>query len=272
MVAELLDAVALYFRLILQSVRAQLSYRASFVALVLAAFLTTGCEFLAMVVAFDRFGSLGGWRLEEVALLYGMVGTGMGLADMVTNGFDSFGNTVRRGDFDRILLRPRSTALQLFGQELTLRRLGRLSQAVLVLSWALSKIEQSTTPARVYLVVAAVLGCCCIFMGLWIIQATVAFWTVQTQEMMNVLTYGGTEAGSHPVHIYDKWLRRLFLGVVPIASVSYFPALSLLGRPNPWEDCSAALPYLAPLLGPVFLAVALGLWSLGVRHYSSTGS
>jgi ABC-2 type transport system permease protein len=272
MVAELLDSAALYFRLVLQSVRAQLSYRASFVALVLAAFLTTGSEFLAMVVAFERFGSLGGWRLEEVAVLYGIVGTGMALADMVTTGFDTFGNTVRRGDFDRILLRPRSTVLQLFGQELTLRRLGRLSQAVLVLGWALSKITSGWTPARVYLLVAAVLGGCCIFIGLWIIQATIAFWTVQTQEMMNVLTYGGTEAGSHPVHIYDKWLRRLFLGVVPIASVSYFPALSLLGRPSPWAQYPTALPYLAPLSGPAFLAAALGLWRLGVRHYGSTGS
>lgn len=272
MVAELLDAVGLYFRLILQSVRAQLSYRASFAALLVAAFVTTGFEFLAMVLAFERFGTLGGWRLEEVAVLYGIVGTGMALADMVTTGFDTFGNTVRRGDFDRILLRPRSTALQLFGQELTLRRLGRLSQALLVLGWALSKIERGWTPARVYLLLAAVLGGCCIFIGLWIIQATVAFWTVQTQEMMNVLTYGGTEAGSHPVHIYDKWLRRLFLGVVPIASVSYFPALVLLDRHSPFGACCAALPYLSPLFGPLFLASALGLWSLGVRHYSSTGS
>jgi ABC-2 type transport system permease protein len=271
MVAELIDAVALYFRLIVQSLRAQLSYRASFVAYLLAAFLTTGGEFLALYFAFRRFGSLGGWQLEDVALLYGMVGTAMALADMITTGFDTFGNTVRRGDFDRILLRPRSTVLQLFGQELTLRRAGRVTQALLVLGWAVHRLEHGLDVVKVYLLVAGVLSAACIFVGLWIVQATIAFWTVQTQEMMHVLTYGGTEAGSHPVHIYDKWLRRLFLGVVPIASVSYFPALVLLGRADPFGNF-AALPYLTPLLGPLFLAAALAFWRVGVRHYTSTGS
>ena len=35
---------------------------------------------------------------------------------------------VASGDFDRLLVRPRSTVLQLLGQELALRRLGRLVQ------------------------------------------------------------------------------------------------------------------------------------------------
>lgn len=271
MAVELASSIRLYFRLIAQSLRAQLSYRASFFAYLVAAFVTTGSEFVGIYFAFQRFGSLGGWRLEEVALLYGMVGSALALADMITTGFDTFGNTVRRGDFDRILLRPRSTALQLFGQELTLRRAGRLLQALLVLSWALSKLPQAWTLARLYLVLAAIGGAACIFVGLWIVQATIAFWTIQTQEMMNVLTYGGMEAGAHPVHIYDRWLRRLFLGVVPIASVSYFPALVLLGRPDPFETF-AGTAYLAPLLGPLFLGAALWGWGIGVRHYTSTGS
>jgi ABC-2 type transport system permease protein len=169
------------------------------------------------------------------------------------------------------LLRPCSTVLQLFAHELTLRRIGRLSQVLLVLAWALQHIEHGWTPLRLYLLVAAIAGAVCIFLGLWIVQATIAFWTVQTQEMMNVLTYGGTEAGSYPVHIYDRWLRRLFLGFVPIAAVSYFPALVLLGRPDPFVAPSW-LPYLAPLLGPLFLTAAIRFWSLGVRHYTSTGS
>jgi ABC-2 type transport system permease protein len=190
---------------------------------------------------------------------------------MVSAGFDTFGTSVQRGDFDRLLLRPRSTVLQLFGHELTLRRMGRLSQALLVLGWALSHIEHGWTPLRLYLLVAAVMGAVCIFLGLWMVQATIAFWTVQTQEMMNVLTYGGTEAGSHPVHIYDRWLRRLFLGFVPIASVSYFPALVLLQKPDPFM-APDWLPYLAPLLGPIFFAVAIRFWAFGVRRYTSTGS
>src|SRR5688572_3888548 len=116
MAAELLDAVRLYFTLVGQSLRAQLSYRASFAAYLAGAFLATGGEFVALYFAFQRFGTLGGWTLEDVALLYGMVGTAMAFADMMMTGFDTFDGMIRRGDFDRLLLRPRSTVLQLFGQ------------------------------------------------------------------------------------------------------------------------------------------------------------
>jgi ABC-type uncharacterized transport system permease subunit len=52
---------------------------------------------------------------------------------------------VKAGDFDRILLRPCSTVLQLLGQELTLRRVGRLdcgSQPGHPVHWACSTIQE----------------------------------------------------------------------------------------------------------------------------------
>ena len=66
------DSLRLYVRYIAISVRAQLQYRASTVMILLGNLLVTGIEFLGMWALFDRFGTLKGWRLEEVALLYGM--------------------------------------------------------------------------------------------------------------------------------------------------------------------------------------------------------
>ena len=51
--------------------------------------------------------------------------------DAFSAGFDRFGAMVKAGDFDRLPLRLRSTALQLAGQELTLRLIGALSTGVL---------------------------------------------------------------------------------------------------------------------------------------------
>jgi ABC-2 type transport system permease protein len=36
-------------------------------------FLVTGIEFIGILVLFDRFGSLQGWTLPEVALFYGLI-------------------------------------------------------------------------------------------------------------------------------------------------------------------------------------------------------
>jgi ABC-2 type transport system permease protein len=58
---------------------------------------------------------------------------------------------------------------------------------------------------------------------------------------------------------------------VPMACITYFPALAILGRPDPLGT-PHWLQSLAPLVGLVFLLVALRVWQVGVRHYRSTGS
>ena len=124
----MLDGLRLYGRYIDISFRSQMQYRASFVMLSVGHGLMTGLEFLGIWVLFDRFAALDTWSLPEVAFFYGLINIAFALCDAFSRGFDQFASTVKSGDFDRLLLRPRSTALQLAGQELTLKRIGRLTQ------------------------------------------------------------------------------------------------------------------------------------------------
>jgi ABC-2 type transport system permease protein len=59
--------------------------------------------------------------------------------------------------------------------------------------------------------------------------------------------------------------------VIPLATVSYFPALAILGR-GAGSGVPSALQWGAPLAGVAFLLVALQVWKIGVSHYTSTGS
>ena len=145
----MLDSLRLYLRYVGTSLRAQMQYRASFVLYAFSHFLATGVEFLAIWALFDRFGSLEQWSLAEVALFYGMVSVAFALAEAVARGFDLFPGMVRTGEFDRVLLRPRSTVLQLAGRELQLMRIGRFSQGLIVLLWAASALDVAWTPAKV---------------------------------------------------------------------------------------------------------------------------
>lgn len=264
-------AAALYGRYVAASVRGQMQYKLSFWMSAGGMFLATVVEFAAIALLFRRFGSLRGWSLPEVAMLYGVINVGYSLTEAAARGFDHFADLVKSGDFDRILLRPRSTALQVAGQELQMMRVGRLAQGAAVLAWALAALHVAWTPAKALLLVAAVLGAAALFYGLFILQATLAFWTVETLEIMNTLTYGGTETAQYPMTIYRPWFRGLFLFVVPVACVNYLPATAILGRPN-GLGLPSLFAWFAPLVGFVFLAASLQAWKLGVRHYHSTGS
>jgi ABC-2 type transport system permease protein len=58
---------------------------------------------------------------------------------------------------------------------------------------------------------------------------------------------------------------------VPLACVSYYPALGIVGRADP-GGAPALVSWLAPLAGFAFLMLSFGIWRIGVRHYRSTGS
>lgn len=267
----MLDAVRLYLRYIGISSRGQMQYRASFVMLVLGQLLVTGIEFLGIWVLFDRFKSLQGWTLPEVALFYGMVNIAFSITDATGRGFDNMALLIKSGDFDRFLLRPRSLPLQIAGQELMLRRIGRFAQGLVVLVWAASALNLVWSPARVVLTVGAILGGVCFFYGLFVLQGTLTFWTTETLEIMNTVTYGGVETSQYPLTIYRPWFRWFFTFVIPLACVNYFPALAILGRADPLGT-PVWLQWAAPLVGVVFLMVTLQVWKIGVRQYCSTGS
>jgi ABC-2 type transport system permease protein len=265
------DSIRLYFRYVGISVRSQLQYRATVVMNAFGQFLITGIEFLVMWSLFDRFGQIRGWTLPEVALLYGMANVSFALAEAIARGFDVFSQAVRSGDFDRMLLRPRSTALQVAAGQLEIMRVGRLSQGLAVVIWAASALGVVWTVPRALLLLAGIVSGAMTFGALFVVQATICFWSTQGLEIMNTTTYGGVETAQYPLAIYDRWFRRFFTFVVPLAFLNYYPSLGITGRPDPL-GAPAVLSWLAPLAGPVFLAVAFRFWSFGVRRYRSTGS
>lgn len=270
--SSLRDALSLLLAYYAVSLRAQLQYRTSFVLSFLAQLIVTGVEFLGIWALFARFGPLEGWSLAQAAVLYGVVNSGFAVADLLAGSLERFGSEfVRTGDYDRLLLRPRPTLLQLMGQDFQLRRLGRLTQALVVLGWALSAVGGGLTLAGGLVLLLAFVGAVALFTGLLFAHSALGFWTVESLEIGNVLTYGGTQTAQYPITIYHRLLRRFFTWLVPIACVSYFPVVFALGVEDPLGS-SAGFQVLAPLTGPAFLLATLGLWRLGERRYASTGS
>ena len=270
---ELRHHLRLYVLLLGAQARSQLTYPLSFGLDALAALLLTLTEFAAFVLVLPRFGSLGGWTLGEVALLYGLAELAFVLMDLAFGGFDApnLSAHIRTGTFDRFLLRPVNLTLQVFGSDFALRRLTRvlLGAVILGLGVTLAGVDWSTP--RVLLLVLSGLGIFLFFGGLFVIGGTLTFWTVESVEIMNVVTYGGRTLISYPMSIYAEWLRKLFTFVLPAAFLTYFPALFILGKPfpapfGPWAA------WCAPLAGGAVLMAAFGFWRLGLRHYQGTGS
>lgn len=268
--AELLEPVRLYVRLVRARLRGQLQYRTSFVLDVIGTFVISFLDFVAILVIFGNVPQLGSWSMSEVALLYGISCLAFALTDLAIGHLDLFPQSIRDGTFDLVLVRPRPTLFMVLSADFQIRRLGRIAQAAVVLAYAVTSLHIDWTPERALVLVGAVVTGVLIFVAIWVTVICVAFWTVEGREFANAFTYGGVTLAQYPIDIYDRWLRRFFAYVVPVAFVAYFPALFILGKPDPL-GFPAWMSFLSPLVALATAAAALTVWRWAVRHYRSAG-
>lgn len=263
--------LALYRRLLGAQLRSEMQYRASFIAELVGNLLVTGLDFALVAILLLRFNAIGGWALPEVIFLYGTSAVSFSLAELSVGAFDNFETWVVRGEFDRVLLRPLPVVFQMLTGAFAARRIGRLVQGLIALGLAFSLLRPAWAAGHWLFFALMLAGGALFFAAVFVLGATMAFWSPQTHEVANIFTYGGQFMTSYPMHIYEAWLRSLFTFVIPMAFINYYPALFLLGKPDPL-GLPGWVPFLAPLIAVIVFRGAIAAWRVGVRRYQSTGS
>jgi ABC-2 type transport system permease protein len=151
------------------------------------------------------------------------------------------------------------------------RRAGRLAVALTLLPVAAAWSGVHWTAARLAVVLLAVLGGGLLFGAIFTGTGTVAFWWIDSGEFGNSFTYGGRDFAAYPIGVYGSVFRRIFAYGLGLGFAGYFPALLLLGRPDPL-GAPAWFGWMTPVVGVAACAVATLLWRAGIRRYRSTGS
>lgn len=256
----------LYFHYLSVHLRAQMQYKTSFVLTILGQFVGSATALLSILVLMDRFHVLQGYTTAQVLLCFGVVLMAFSLAECFFRGFDTFAGVLSQGQFDRILVRPRNEVFLTLCTKIELSRIGRFFQAVLVFAYAIPHSGVTWTWDKILTLCFMVLSGMALFSGLFVVYASICFFTTEGLEFMNIFTDGGREFGSYPMSIYGKRLLRFFTFVVPLAAVQYYPFLYLIGQADHWW-----YP-LTPIAAWVFLVPCGIFWKVGLRHYKSTGS
>ena len=270
-VPRLRETLAIYRRLVGARIRADWQYRTSFVLFLLGQFVVALSDFAAVAVIFSAVDDLAGWSGPEVAFLYAMSGVAFGLGDLLISPVEMAAQHIKAGTFDQFLIRPVGALWQLLASEFAPRRAGRTLQPLVVMAVSLSLVDVRWGPVEVVLLAVTVVSSTAIFGAIWVITSSVAFWTVETQEIASSFTYGGDFLTDYPIDVLAAWLRRLVIFVVPLASVCYLPAVRLFDKPMP-DGLPAVAAWSGPVVAVALVLVARGVWGLALRHYRSTGS
>jgi ABC-2 type transport system permease protein len=265
------DEFTIFRRLVGARIRADLQYRASFFIFLASQTLVAALDLAVILVLFTQIDTLAGWSVSEVALLYAVASLGFGIADLLMSQVELASRHIKAGTFDLFLLRPAGALMQLCATEFAPRRLGRSIQPLVVLVIVLPRVDIDWTPVKVVLLPVAIVSGAVIFGAIWVITSSLAFWTVDTQEVANSFTYGGVTLSEYPVDVFSTWLRRFVIFVVPVAFASYLPVAYLLDKPIPYS-LPSAVALLSPIVAVTLALIARAVWRSAIRHYRSTGS
>ncbi len=265
------EELGISWRIAALRLRGQMEYRSSFLMQIAGSLIINVSELVVLFALFNRFDNLGGWSLQEVVFLNAISQITFSIADAISNGIQTVPNQIREGEFDRVLVRPVSSYLQAVVSDVSLRHLGKLIQGIAILIYALITLDIDWTIAKASILVMAILSGIALFTALFTVEAILSFWTVNSVEAINAFTYGGSDLAQYPFHIFARSIRWIFLWIVPIAFVVYYPSLVILDKPDPL-GLPAFASYLAPVMATTFCLVIAYGWQLGIRHYRSTGS
>ena len=95
----------------------------------------------------------------------------------------------------------------------------------------------------VWTIIAMITGGTLLFIGLFMLEASLCFFTIEDTSTMNALTYGAKEHGKYPMDVYGKGVVRFGTYVIPYTLVQYYPLQVLLGKSQHWYLAFFAMVY-----------------------------
>jgi ABC-2 type transport system permease protein len=223
---------------------------------------------ISLIFMFSRFGNIGVWSVEKILFIYALAVTSFGLAETFFRGFDYFPwKMIRSGDFDRVLLRPRSLVVQVAGSYFHIHRLARVISGFCAMAWCVHKMNLSLSLPDYIILLLALFGGFLIYSGVFIFTSGIAFFTIKALDWIYIFTNASYQITRCPIEYMPRPLRYLFTFFVPMLLISYYPAAAVCGWGEPYYMAFLSLP-----ASIVFLQFSFAVWRFGVRHYQSTGS
>lgn len=260
------ENLKLYFKYTSVCTQSVMEYKMSFLLMVIARFMIAFCELIAIQFLFSGFTQIKGYTYGDVLLCFSVVQMSFTFAELFGSGFKTFSGMVRGGEFDRMMLRPCSLILQIMGTNFAVARIGPLLTALVTLALGIRHSQVTWNIMTVWTMAAMIIGGMLLFIGLFMLEASFCFFSIQDTALINVLTYGAKSHGKYPIDIYGKGILRFCTYVIPYTLIQYYPLQFLLGKTRNWRLA------FCPLGIMVFLLICYFVWQFGVRHYKSCGS
>jgi ABC-2 type transport system permease protein len=259
-----------YLRLVVVQLRissaAAMAYRSDFLIEGLMAIAWMGLTLLPLIVLYDGRKSVAGWTAPDalIVMAYFMAARAV-LEGVVSPSLVDLVERIRSGAFDYVLLKPVDAQALISASRFEPWKIFDLLGAIALVVYAFVRRGTAPTPGDVALGTALFATGILAMYSIWILCAAASFWVVRLDNLTYLL--GAIfDVGRWPVQVFQGLWRLVFTFVIPVAVMTTFPAMALLGR----LDAPTALGTAGGALA--LLVISRLFWRRAIRSYTSASS
>lgn len=209
---------------------------------------------------------LGGWdRHQMMVFVSGYLFLDAMVMTVLANNLWALPIFVNRGDLDYYLIRPVSSLFFLSLRDFSANSFVNLILTALIMAWSIHEVPVDLTAGRIVFYLGTLFLGAILYYLIRMISILPVFWTI-TGRGLDQLFWQVSRFMERPDRIFNGWVRRLLLSLLPFSLMASYPARFLLESFRPL--------LLLHMVGVIlfFSAVVLLLWRIALRFYSSASS
>jgi ABC-2 type transport system permease protein len=262
--------VARYLRLLAVQLRAStalaLQYRLEFFGQGALALLWTTWSLVPLLVVFSDRPGVAGWSFDEALVVMGWFTLMKGVLEGAVNpSLASVVEHIRKGTLDFVLLKPADAQFLVSTARFMPWRIVDVLAGLAIFGVAFHRMGRWPTPGAVAAALMLLFCATLVLYSLWILVISAAFYLVKIDNL-SFLFASIYDAARWPVDVFRGFFRLLFTFVIPLALLTSYPALALLGK----LDLSVAAQALGGSL--VFAVASRLVWIRSIGKYTSASS
>lgn len=249
---------------------AAMQYRVDFLVRGLIAFLWSALTLIPLLVVFGVRKQVAGWPFAEalVVVAWFMLLRSV-LEGAVSPSLTAVVEHVRKGTLDFVLLKPADAQFLVSTAKFEPWRIVDAAGALIVFGYAFGLMHRLPSIAHVATGVVFLALAVLILYSIWILVVCTAFWVVKVDNLSYL--FGSLfDVGRWPIDVLrGVWrgtLMMVFTFVFPVALMTTYPALALLGR------LGLRTAVLALAGGIAFAIIARRVWRRALGMYTSASS
>ncbi len=248
------------------SLLAMLQYRLDFLVEGLLEMFWIVTAIVPLFMVFGARESVAGWSFAEALLVVGWFTLLQAILEGAINpSLVSVVDHVRKGTLDFVLLKPADAQFLVSTARLQPWRATNLLTAAAIFGYAFHLLGRPPSPLGLLAALVLLGSSTLLLYSLWIFSVSAAFYVVKIDNLTHLFS-SIFDAARWPSSVFRGVLGFVFTFVIPLALLTTYPALALLGRLEPAAMAGAVAGSAA------FAALARWVWLRALGRYTSASS